>query len=200
MYYPGEAALGLVNLYDLDPNPNWLRSAGRALRYLANNRVELTRVPADHWALIATARILPYCNGQDCGASREELVHHAIQICNSILRDQVSGSAAAGLDGAFDFDGRTTSVATRSEGLEGALEFLMRSELRDKVEAAAGRAVAFLLRVQLVSGVHAGGMPGAMSVRARENSEIRIDYVQHALCAWLGYASRVPETRARSSP
>jgi hypothetical protein len=32
-----------------------------------------------------------------------------------------------------------------------------------------------------------GGMPGAVSIRAHDVSETRIDYVQHALCAWLRY-------------
>jgi hypothetical protein len=51
----------------------------------------------------------------------------------------------------------------------------------------AGRGIAFLLRAQIVSGPEAGGMPGAIIISARDSSQIRIDYVQHALCAWLRY-------------
>ena len=114
-------------------------------------------------------------------------MRHAVQVCESILRDQFKGSAAVGLDGAFDPNGRTAPAATRLEGLLAALEFLPKDALRDKINAAAGRGIAFLLRAQIASGPQAGGMPGAVVARARDSSEIRIDHVQHALCAWLRY-------------
>jgi hypothetical protein len=87
LYYPGEAALGFITLYDADHSREWLMAAGKALSYLAKSRARLATVPADHWALIATARLLPYCEKGECPASREELVRHAVQVCESILRD-----------------------------------------------------------------------------------------------------------------
>jgi hypothetical protein len=187
LYYPGEAALGFIALYEADHSREWLMAAGKALSYLANSRAGLATVPADHWALIATAKLLPYCEDGGCGASREELVRHAVQVCESILRDQFKGSAAVGLDGAFDVTGRTAPAATRLEGLLAALEFLPKGELRDKIKAATGRGIAFLLRAQVVSGPEAGGMPGSALTRVLDSSQIRIDFVQHALCAWLRY-------------
>ncbi|MGB2602608.1 MAG: hypothetical protein WBC78_03375 [Candidatus Sulfotelmatobacter sp.] len=187
LYYPGEAALGFIALYEADHSHEWLVAAGKALSYLAKSRAGLSIVPADHWALIATAKLLPYCEEGGCLVSREDLVRHAVQVCESILRDQFKGSAAVGLDGAFDPNGRTAPAATRLEGLLAALEFLPKDALRDKINAAAGRGIAFLLRAQIASGPQAGGMPGAVVARARDSSEIRIDYVQHALCAWLRY-------------
>lgn len=187
LYYPGEAALGLVALYEADHSRQWLTAAGKALSHLARSRVGLTIVPADHWALIATAKLLPYCEKYSCAASREELIQHATQICTSILRDQFRGSAAIGLDGAFDPSGRTAPAATRLEGLLAALEFLPRGELRDRIEGAAGRGISFLLRAQVTSGPQEGGIPGAVVTRAHDSSEVRIDYVQHALCAWIRY-------------
>jgi hypothetical protein len=114
-------------------------------------------------------------------------VRHAVQVCQSILRDQFKGSAAVGLDGAFDPSGRTAPAATRLEGLLAALDFLPKGELRDKIDVATRRGIAFLLRAQAVSGPEAGGMPGAVMTRSHDSSEIRIDYVQHALCAFLRY-------------
>jgi hypothetical protein len=187
LYYPGEAALGFIALYEADHSPQWLGAAGKALAYLAKTRAGLSRVPADHWALIATAKLFPYCADSGCVISREDLVRHAIQVCESILRDQFRGSAPMGLDGAFDPTGRTAPAATRLEGLLAALEFLPKGELRDKIEAASGRGVAFLMRAQVVSGPEAGGMPGSALTRVLDSSEIRIDYVQHTLCAWLRY-------------
>ncbi len=187
LYYPGEAALGFIALYEADHSREWLVAAGKALSYLAKSRTGLTTVPADHWALIATAKLLPYCEDGGCAASREELVRHAVHVCESILRDQFKGSAALALDGAFDAEGRTAPVATRLEGLLAALEFLPKGELRDRIEAATGRGVGFLLRAQVATGPDIGGMPGAIVTRDLDSGEIRIDFVQHALCAWLRY-------------
>jgi hypothetical protein len=78
LYYPGEAALGFISLYEADHSREWLAAAGKALAYLAKSRAGLTTVPADHWALIATAKLLPYCDDGGCSASREELVRHAV--------------------------------------------------------------------------------------------------------------------------
>jgi hypothetical protein len=192
LYYPGEAALAFISLYEADHSREWLMAAGKALAFLAKSRAGRSIVPADHWALIATARLLPYCDQSSCpGASREELIQHAIQVCNSILREQFRGSAAVGIAGAFDPDGRTAPAATRLEGLLAALEFLpkgeLRAELRTKIEATAERGIAFLLRMQIDSGPYSGGMPGAFATRVLDSSKIRIDYVQHALCACLRY-------------
>lgn len=186
LYYPGEAALGFIALYEADHSREWLNAAGKALSYLARSRAGLSTVPADHWALIATAKLIPYIE-QVTTVSRDELVRHAVQVCNSILREQFRGSAATGLDGAFDPDGRTAPAATRLEGLLAALEFVPGGALREKLEAASDRGIAFLLRAQVTAGPEAGAMHGAGLTREYEFGEVRIDYVQHALCAWLRY-------------
>jgi len=67
----------------------------------------------------------------------------------------------------------------------------LRAELRKKIEVAAGRGIAFLLRMQIGSGPSSGGMPGAFATRVLDSSRIRIDYVQHALCAWLRYQNQL---------
>ena len=59
LYYPGEAALGLVMLYEKDPDAKWLEAAAKAIGYLAKQRAGRRRVEADHWALIATSKLLP---------------------------------------------------------------------------------------------------------------------------------------------
>ncbi len=186
LYYPGETALGLIGLYETDHSRQWLNAAAKALSYLARSRAKLSPVPPDHWALIAIAKLLPYCDKTFCPISREELLEYATQVCDSIVHDQLRNPVAP-MDGAFEATGRTASVATRMEGLLAALEFLPKDEFREKVEAAAGRGIALLLRAQIKSGPYAGGMPGAYLAGAPGTSEIRIDCVQHALSAWLRY-------------
>src|SRR6202167_218013 len=165
LYYSGATALGFIALYEADHSREWLVAAGNALSYLAKSRAGPATVPADHWALIATAKLLPYCEDGGCSASREELVRHAVQVCESILRDQFKGSVAVGLDGAFDSAGRTAPAATSLEGLLAAQEFLPQGESRDRIEAAVGRGIAFLLRAQVASGPEKGGMPGSALTR-----------------------------------
>lgn len=189
LYYPGEAALGLIALYETDHDLQWLNAAARGLSYLAKSRAGLSAVSADHWALIATARLLPHCEKHSCAASRTDLLRHAIQICESILREQNTNPTLPLLEGAFDSTGRTAPTATRLEGLLAALEFVPKEEtgLRARIEAASERSTAFLLRAQIKSGRYAGGVPGVLDDDAKSGSAIRIDYVQHALCAWLLY-------------
>lgn len=192
LYYPGEAALGLVSLYELDHSRPWLVAAGKGLAYLAESRAGPQEVPPDHWAIIATAKFLPYYEQSICPVSRTDLLRHAVRICDRFLREQITDAPDARLNGSFSLDGRTTPTAIRLEGLLAALEFLPKSELRGRVEAAVQRGIDFLLNAQITSGPYAGGMPGAVlatgSPRSmRSWSEIRIDYVQHALSAWLRY-------------
>ena len=82
LYYPGEAVLGLVSLYELDHSRKWLVAAGKGLAYLAESRAGLQEVPPDHWALIATAKFLRYYEQIECPVSRAELVQHAARICD----------------------------------------------------------------------------------------------------------------------
>ena len=132
--------------------------------------------------------MLPYC-APEHGAFREALILHAIQTCQALLSGQNLEPSAGGLHGAYDVDGRTAPVATRLEGLLAALEFLPieNERLRSQIEHAVTSGVGFLLRVQIESGRCAGGIPGAYIAGSPGSSEIRIDYVQHAMCAWLQY-------------
>jgi hypothetical protein len=195
LYYPGEAALGLIDLYELDHSREWLDAAAKGLSYLAKSRQGAQRLPDDHWALIATAKLLPHYDRAASPASREELMQHARDICRAMLGEQVTTADDPRLVGSFTPDGRTTPTATRLEGLLAALEFLPRedTEARKRIEVAVKLGVEFLLRAQINSGPFAGGVPAVlprtsvvMKAAARE-SEVRIDYVQHALCAWLRY-------------
>jgi len=191
LYYPGEAALGLIDLYETDHSPVWLNAAAKALSYLARSRAKLTDVPPDHWALIATAKLLPYYSQSASSASREELIHHASQICQSLMKDQLRNPANQALDGSFDPTGRTAPTATRMEGLLAALEFLPNGNLRTEVKSTIDHGIAFLLHAQIRDGLYAGGMPGADIPTETGSADIRIDFVQHALCAWLRYQQQL---------
>jgi hypothetical protein len=204
LYYPGEAALGLIDFYEVDHSRQWLDAAAKGLSYLAKSRHGLQEIPDDHWALIATAKLLTHYDRAASPASREELIQHVRVTCEAMLSEQVTTSDEPMLIGGFTLDGRTTPTATRLEGLMAAWEFLPRGEaaLRARIESSAKLGVAFLLRAEIVSGPFAGGMPAVIprgtSVVMRDverESEVRIDYVQHALCAWLWVATQCGSIR-----
>ena len=192
LYYPGEAALGLISLYETTGSKEWLIAAGMALSHLARSRVGVRNLPPDHWALIATAKFLPHYSESSCPSSRAELVEHAARLSAMFVDQQIWNAVDNRLNGGFDRGGRTTPTAIRLEGLLAALEALPKSDeaLRTRIGEVVQRGVDFLERAQITSGPYAGGIPGSViksPVGGAGAAAIRIDYVQHALCAWLGY-------------
>jgi len=200
LYYPGEAALGLVMLYEKDRSAVWLHGAARAIAYLARTRSGRQRVEPDHWALLATARLVKHADELDRIVSKETLLQHAGQICESILADRSAMPLGYRLSGCFSDDGRTCPTATRLEGLLAALTFLPaeKTELRSRISLAVRSGTRFLIASQIQSGKYAGGIPRAVHYLTKNHprfslafneraSEIRIDYVQHALSAMIQY-------------
>ncbi len=200
LYYPGEAALGLIVLYELDANPRWRDAGAAALLYLATSREDEDNVPPDHWAMIATARLLALPDDGLNAEQRQTLIAHARRVCGELANSSPPVINDALLVGSLTGDGRTTPTATRMEGLLAAVQAdLLLGPAAELTKAQAGRSIAFLLHSQIPNGPYAGGIPRAIA-RLPENepqdanedfnrraSEIRIDYVQHALSAMLSY-------------
>jgi hypothetical protein len=202
LYYPGEAALGLLMLYEKYPVLTWLQAAAESMAYLARKREDQNLVEADHWALLATAKLLPLYDRCRQPLPKAAIERHAIQICENILKSLPLKYDHPIRYGSFTEDGRTTPTAIRLEGLLAALGFLTAdyTELRKKMIAAIDQGMQFLLRSQIKSGEHAGGIPRAIHTLPEDHpqfkksfnrraTEVRIDYVQHALSAMLQYKS-----------
>jgi hypothetical protein len=197
LYYPGEATLGLLMLYEFDRSRLWLESASKALAYLAQKRLGRKIFPADHWTLLATQKFFSLGEAKQVSVSRDLLLEHARRICEAILSEQVTANDTR-YDGAFSEDGRTTPAATRLEGMLAALTFLPPDDdLIGRIEPAVHRGIAFLLRAQVKEGKFAGAIPRAIGrlpsnepdaiTFNRRATEVRIDYVQHALSAMTQY-------------
>ena len=200
LYYPGEAALGLLMLYEKDRSSKWLQAASESIAYLAQSRKGKEEVEADHWALLATAKLLPYYHLCQPPLPKKDIERHAIQISESILNSRPNSNILSLNMGCFTDDGRTTPTSIRLEGLLAAKEFLAaeHSALRKRMIPYVHEGIAFLLRAQIRSGAYAGGMPRAIQTLPanhpqfdpnfnRRATEVRIDYVQHALSAMLQY-------------
>jgi outer membrane murein-binding lipoprotein Lpp len=206
LYYPGEAALGLVRLHEFSGDRRFGHAARRALLFLADSRAGQAKVPADHWALLATASLMNKDSGMSPSEDeRQRLILHAAQIATAMLAEQRRSNRSPYTWGAFTSDGRTTPTATRVEGLMAALTILPdeQAALRDQIKAACDDATRFLLAAQVRDGPFAGGMPRGVgrlrpiwddSTRAynQRSGEIRVDYVQHALSAWIQYTRYHP--------
>jgi hypothetical protein len=104
------------------------------------------------------------------------------------MKGQMRNPTAAAF-GAFDSVGRTAPAATRMEGLLAAFGFVPDKELRAKIRDLVNLGINFLFRAQFVEGLYAGGISQEIVPSTAGAYEIRIDYVQHALCAWLTYRS-----------
>jgi len=211
LYYPGEAALGLLMLHELDPSGEWQQSATEALTYLARSRRDSTDIPADHWALLATAKLLALSPDRLPPEIRRQLVDHTAQICESILADQVIDPDRPLHDGGFTEEGRTTPTAARLEGLLAAQKFLPPEHpMRPRIREAIRRGITFLVRAQVKEGRFAGAFtravstidPGAENAESfnRRATEIRIDYTQHALSALLEFQRTRMRTQSPGKP
>ena len=198
LYYPGEAALGLVQMWERDRKEIWLRAAVRALGYLSMSRKDEATVPADHWALLATAQLFKLTDEAKIKIPRALLQRHALQICSVMVQTQELDSKNPIYLGGYTPDGRTTPAATRLEGLLATLEWLPEEHPAHRVIlASAESGIEFLIRSQVKKGPYKGGFPRSIT-RLQGNSpetiafntrafEIRIDYVQHAMSALIQY-------------
>lgn len=190
LYYPGEAALGLLTLYEYGGNQRWLDAAIAALVYLAESRRESVFVPADHWALLATGRLFSVAKQERRKLPATLLCRHAAQICRSMLAARPQFPLPPPQRGCLTGDGRTCPTATRVEGMLAALVILPESTqpLPAEIAAATSDAVGFLLRNQLTEGPCRGGIPAKVAADGRSTgsaAEIRVDFVQHALSAMI---------------
>jgi hypothetical protein len=196
-YYPGEAALGLILLYAQDPARQWLETAAKALDGIVQRGAATRPTFPDQWFLLAAAQMLRLEPDASLPMSRDTLLAHARQICEDMLREQQRQAAAyPQIAGCFTEDGRSCPSATRLEGLLAALRFLPANDpqLQASIRASIEDGMRFLLRCQITTGPHAGAFPRVLLGYAQPQNtdklraqEVRIDYVQHAMSALIGY-------------
>lgn len=194
LYYPGEAALALVRYARLDADPLWHEAAVAALDYLARTRAGQHEVPADHWALIATAALFETEEPLDA-TRRAHLLAHVAQVAEAIADTTrvVAGDDPA--HGSFGRGGRIAPTATRLEALLAARRLLSReassTPVLARLDPILAQGVAFLLRAQRSAPPARGALPRAITHGTRRSDELRIDYTQHALSVLLDYRAEV---------
>ncbi|MBN3041226.1 MAG: hypothetical protein JW867_08850 [Candidatus Omnitrophica bacterium] len=201
LYYPGEAILALLMLYEKDPSEIWFDTALKGLLYISKTQDGSKDLTVDHWFLLAAGKFFSLKNRTVLPQDYKEIVDHTIAICGLILKQQIKEPTNPLYYGGFSEVGYTTQTAIRLEGLQSALFFLpdkdgSTEEIKNSVE----KGIGFLLRSQLKQGRFKGAIPRAISTIPEENEqainfnrlakEVRIDYVQHALSAMVQYLER----------
>lgn len=199
--YPGEAVFALLMLHQLDPSPRWVQAAADGIAYLAQTRENESEIPADYWALLATAQLLPVYHQCNVKLNRESLIRHARQICESILHQQVRSSSKPTMIGGFDPGGRTEPAATCLQGLLAARTFMNKEdpEFDQQLGFATRDGINFLIRACIPDGSKITAMPRSnrpllkggnrvSQILETRATKVRLDDVQHALSALIQYA------------
>ncbi len=189
VFYPGEAAAGLLYLYEIDPQQKWLDAAKKTLLYLAKSRKDMDLgIPFDHWSVLAIEMLVKSNN-----ITQEEyntLRAYAEQMAVPALSNQITNSNNS-YYGAFKDNVRPCSLGTIMEGLASIYFCTDNEPLKKIILKSLSIGNMFLSKVQVKTGEQAGGLPNSANwVKpgvTPNASVIRIDNVQHVVTGWLKY-------------
>lgn len=128
-----------------------------------------------------------------------------------MLGEQIHHSQRSQYIGGFAIDGRTTPTATRLEGLIAVLSFLPPDhEIWVRAHDAVDGGMSFPLRAHMREGEFAGAIPRTVGLINgdtpyaqkfnRRATEVRIDYVQHALSAMIQYLNLTEDATVPREP
>jgi hypothetical protein len=190
VYYQGEAALGLLRLYAIDPQPSYLDAARKAADFVVKVRdvdVSQDNQEHDHW--------ITYVFNDLYRVDRDDAyIEHAYKIARAILNKQHRAGSAPAPDwvGTF-YEGQTTPGSTRLEAYAADLA-LSRFAGRPEgwlVEPATEVAASMLGQQFRPDDAYWLRNPAKAEGGVRESltvQDVRIDYVQHAMSGWLHLA------------
>ncbi|MBL4845883.1 MAG: hypothetical protein JKY65_10175 [Planctomycetes bacterium] len=201
LYYPGEAILGLLRLYALDPDPAWLVAAARAAAFLVLSRVDIpaSKLPHDHWLLIAGSELLPlWSELRSSPVPAAAVRRHLDRLATLFLDVQAEIRAVGRYPGSFHHSGSVCPSATRLEGLVAYSSLPATSPgapLRPRLLAGIKLGARFLKASQLqlparpdLCGAFPRGLLEGDDDAAGKRGEVRVDFTQHSLSALLGAA------------
>lgn len=188
IYYPAEAAAGLLCLYEIDPQAKWLDSAKKALFYLQRSQQGTFDPVFDHWAAFAIEKLFKSHLVVD--QEYELLKDYAEKMAIPMLTAQITNKDHVYF-GAFKDNIRPCSLGTIMEGL-GSIYFCTDNEqLKTVIYKSLAIGCMFLSKTQVKTGVNAGGLPNSANwVKpgiTPNASIIRIDNVQHVVTGWLKF-------------
>jgi hypothetical protein len=190
VYYVGEGVLGLMRLYALDPQPAYLDSARRAADWVVRVRdaiVSEDNQEHDHWISYAFNDLYRVTHD-------DAYLQHAYKIARAItLKLHRQGEAPApDWVGTF-YEGQTTPAATRLEAYDADIALSRFAGRPEDWILGPAREVARSTLGQQYGVENAFWLPNPDKAAGgvRESlyvDDVRIDYVQHSMSAWLHLA------------
>jgi uncharacterized protein YyaL (SSP411 family) len=184
LYYPGEAILGLVELFKMTGDRRLIDSARRGADHLIESQKRMDELPPDAWLMQGLEAL--HKIGRE-----QRYADHAIDLAEAMIAHQYAAGAPDGYEGGFGPGRpRATPAASRAEGMLAAYRLArVTGDARASVIAAALKASArFQLSHQLEAGSSlanpkraAGGFRGSA-----RSWRVRIDSVQHNISSLLG--------------
>ena len=191
IYFTGEAILGLLRLYAVDPDPRWLNAAKKGADYAINVRdagKTTQNIEHDHWLSYALNELYRQVPNQ-------AYVDHALLIGTAIVEGAKTKATAPAPDfiGSYFPEAPSTPAAVRLEAMDADMRLLrFTGKPLDAFQPTATEVARFLASQQFtLDNDFFLKNPQKSQGGVREsvlNQDIRIDYVQHAMSGWLHLA------------
>jgi hypothetical protein len=190
VYYPGEAALGLLRLYAVDPQQAYLDTARRAADWVIQVRdasVSEDNQEHDHWMSYALNELYRLTHDR-------AYIEHAYKIARAIEKKQHRAADAPAPDwGGTFYEGQTTPASTRVEAYDADIALSRFAGKPEEWLLELAQEVACSMLGQQFDPQNDYWLknPAKAEGGVRESlfvQDVRIDYVQHAMSAWLHLA------------
>ena len=189
IFYPGEAAAGLLALYEVDPQQKWLNAIKNIIAFLIRTRKSMDLdIPFDHWSVLVIEKLL----NKHLTTPEEEndMRAYAEQMSISMLSNQITNSKNS-YYGAFKDNIMPCSLGTIMEGLASIYFCTNNEQMKKIIFKSLSIGNYFLSKVQVKTGKNAGGLPNSANwVKpgvTPNASVIRIDNVAHVVLGWLKF-------------
>jgi hypothetical protein len=194
-FYPGEAILALLQLYQMDEKERWLEAALNGLKFIVNARkeVDIFDLPADHWILLATNELFAGIPEEKYAGDHAAILDQGRRIAQKMVNTSKQNPSDSLYFGAFNSSGSTTSLGTRLEGLvsfgvhlDEAEDAALIADLKQAVHFGLG----YVQEARVRQGPLQGGVT-RLPEHLRKlkpnpvNSQIQIDNVQHVMSGWI---------------
>lgn len=195
-YYPGEAILSLVRLYQIDGDEKWLDVAENAAHYLIEIRDKndtIETIAHDHWLLYGLNDLYRY-------RPKDLYLKHSFFIAEAMMKRQINAENAPRdelIGGYFTKSGKepgSTPVACRSEGLSAAYKLAKdhgHDEIAERMHHAIQEGIKFQLQMQLrhETVMHYKRKQlclGAFQARL-DGLSLRNDFTQHNISSFIAF-------------
>lgn len=191
LYYPGEAMLGLIRLFELNHDKQLLEAARRAADFLIESQRTMSSLPADAWLMQALEALYKIGN-------EKKYAEHTLALAEAMIADQYTDNDPENYAGGFGPGSpRATPAASRAEGLVSAYRIarLTGDPRASRIAASLKASAGFQLAQQFTARSNAqvpnprraaGGFREGLT-----SMKIRIDFVQHNISSLLGIAEEL---------